>query len=146
MGTNKPSAQSSEGQSPDIVGLRPDVVGVYVSFRCRGCAHLFERYQPTVAGIVIGLHTCPKCQAACEVSPELFEDALERFMPNLGVEEMIQQNEEASHITEQWYRIAPLAKLLTYRGINLGEPTERYLLSFITLGLNSTQPGSEEQP
>jgi len=122
-------------QKADIVGLNPVVIGVYILLYCRDCAHTFESYQPTLACVAFGKHTCPQCRAVYEVWPEDFQAALDRHLPPLSLEEMTQLTGEATRIAENWYRVNPLAQLLTYKGINLGEPTERALVSFIAQGL-----------
>lgn len=130
---------------PDIIGLRPAVIGVFVLLRCRSCTNSFEGYQPTVAGVAIGKYQCPGCQCFYEVMPEDFEAALDKFMPALSFDEMVGLTEEATRIAETWHQKEPMAALLTYKGINLGELTERYLLSYITLGLQQTPPSDEDQ-
>jgi hypothetical protein len=121
--------------SPKIVDLRPTVVGTYVSLRCSACEHEFESYQPTVAGLPVGEHTCPECSVSCVVSPEDFEVALAGYLPGGSVQHMTELTEEATRIAETWHRPEALANLLTYRGVALGPATERELLASITLGL-----------
>lgn len=129
---------------PEIVGLRPSVTGVFVSIRCRSCSGAFESYQPTVAGVAMGRHECPRCHDVWEVSPEVFEAALDRYLPPRSFEEMVEVTEEATRIAETWHQDATLAEILTYKGMNLGALTERYLLSYITLGLHqSWAPGGD---
>lgn len=132
-------------RTPGIIGLRPAVTGVFVLLGCRSCKQAFECFQPTVAGVALGRHVCPNCHDLYEVKPEDFEAALDRFLPPRGVEEMIALTEEATRVAETWHESPPLARLLTYKGFNLGEPTERFLLSHITLGLYPAQGGPEEQ-
>jgi phage FluMu protein Com len=123
----------------EITGIRPDVVGVYLSIRCRKCAGLFETYQTTIAGLAFGNHSCPLCRADNEIQPEDFANALDRFLPAQSQDAMVNLSNEASRIAENWYRREPFATLLTFKGVNLGEPTERFLLSYITLGLFAAQ-------
>ena len=121
--------------SPKIVALRPTVVGTYVSLRCSACAHEFESYQPTVAGIPVGEHSCPECSAGCVVSPEDFEVAVAGYLPGGGIEHMTELTRKATRIAETWHHPEALASLLTYRDVALGPATERELLASITLGL-----------
>ncbi len=125
----------SERQPPQIIGLLPMVIGVYLQFRCQACGQAFTSYQTTLACVAIGRHTCPQCQAVYEVWPEDFAAALDRFLPPLGLEELTRLTAEATRIAETWYRVGPLARLLTYKGVNLGESAERVLVSFIAQGL-----------
>lgn len=126
-----------------ITGMRPVVTGAYISIHCNQCATEFESYQPTTAGIPIGRHFCPACHAIHEVWPETYLEALDRFLPSASFQEMTALTEEASRIAETWYLTPTLAGLLTYQDINLGEPTERELLSYITSGIYSQWAGSD---
>jgi hypothetical protein len=88
-----------------------------------------------VAGIGLGGHSCPRCGVVSEVGPETLQAALQRFFPSFSYQEMAALTEEACHLAENWYRVEPLAQVLTYQGINLGEPTERWLGGFFVQGL-----------
>lgn len=140
---SEPKGQKS--RTPEIIGLRPSVTGVFVLLGCRSCKQAFERFQPTVAGVALGLHACPNCHDLYEVKPEDFEAALDRFLPPRSLEEMTAVTEEATRVAETWHQSPPLARLLTYKGFNLGEPTERFLLSHVALGLYPAQGGPENQ-
>ncbi|MGD0626834.1 MAG: methyltransferase domain-containing protein [Thermodesulfobacteriota bacterium] len=124
-------------EMPEISGIRPADTGIFISLRCRACGKEFESYQTTIAGVPIARHICLHCRTIHEVEPEIFLAALDQYLPGATFQEMIQITEEASRIGETWYRSPTLADLLTYRGVNLGEPMERELLSFITTGLYS---------
>ena len=126
---------NSDPQAPLIVGLRPAVTGAFITLQCQKCNHTFENYQPTVAGVGLGRHNCPQCQSSYIIRPGNFEQALTEYLPKLEIDDMVQMTKEASRITETWYENPLLAELFTYRGLNLGEPAERVLLSWITLGL-----------
>lgn len=119
----------------EIRNLRPDIVGVFVTLACPQCSHSWEVYQPTVLGIAFGSDSCPKCSALLTVSPEQFESALDSFWAEPSREEMIKLTNEATRVTEDWHRAEPFASALTYRGVNLGEAAERFLVSHVTLGL-----------
>ena len=132
------SRRKSRGSAPrpaEIVGLNPVVIGAYVTLHCQDCHHNFESYQPTLACVAFGRHTCPKCRAVYEVWPEDFQAALDRHLPPLSWEEMTRLTAEATRIAENWYRLGPLDRWLTYKGLNLGEATERALVAFIAQGL-----------
>lgn len=133
-----------EAKPPEIIGLRPAVTGAYLTFNCRSCSKPFAGFQPTVAGVAVGQHRCPDCGALYSVGPEEFEAALDRFLPERSFEEMAAITEEATRIAESWHQVEPLRGLVTYKGINLGAPTERYLMSHITLGLAQHVPPDEE--
>ena len=120
------------------------MAGTYVFLRCGSCEHAFESYQPTIAGLAVGEHICPTCSVSCVVSPEEFETALARYLPSQSLEEMADLTEEATRIAETWHRPETLARLLTYRGIPLGPPTERELLASITLGLVAALNNSKD--
>ncbi len=143
MSEAEEDAHRTSARAPEIVDVRPHVAGVDVTIRCRVCGHTFDRYQPTVAGAALGRHICPQCQAVYEVWPEEFIKVLDRFLPPRDFEEMLRMNEEVTRIAGTWYQAKPMASLLTYRGVNLGEPTERELAAFITQGLYAAQEGRE---
>jgi len=115
--------------------MHPVLTGVYIDIRCQDCGQTFMVYQATLACMALGRHTCPHCQAVFEVWPEDFPAALDRHLPPLSHEEMTRLTVEATRIAENWYRVDPLARGLTYKGINLGGPAERPLVSFIAQGL-----------
>ena len=121
----------------EIRNLRPDIVGVFVTLACPQCSHSWEAYQPTTLGVAFGSHPCPKCAAVLTVSPEEFATALDGFWAEPSREEMIALTNEASRVTEDWHRAEPFASALTYRGVNLGEAAERFLVSHVTLGLRA---------
>lgn len=123
---------------PPVVGLRPAVTGVFVSVRCPACSTIYERYQPTVAGLGFGRHMCPSCRHVVEIWPDTFDALLDRMLPPLDEHMMIAISREATLIAQRWYRVPSVARLLTYRGVNLGEPTERELLAFIVSGLHAS--------
>ena len=121
----------------EIRNLRPDVVGVFVTLGCVNCGHEWEAYQPTSLGLAFGSHQCPQCSARCAVSPEEFAAALDHYWPEPSRKEMIGLTNEATRVTEDWHRVEPFASALTYRGVNLGEAAERFLVSHVTLGLRA---------
>ena len=127
--------RGSAPRPADIVGVNPVLIGAYVILRCQDCDHTFESYQPTLVCVALRQHSCPNCQAVYEVWPEGFQAALDRHLPPLSWEEMTLLTAEATRIAENWYRVGPLARWLTYKGLNLGEPTERALVAFIAQGL-----------
>jgi len=143
------TAERSDPQAPghpEVTGLRPTVVGTYLSLRCGWCEHHFESYQPTIAGIAVGQHVCPECSGRCVVSPEDFETALVRYLPGQGLDDMAALSEEATWVAETWHRPEPLARSMTYRGVSLGPPTERELLACITLGLMAALKSQKDRP
>ncbi len=95
----------------------------------------FEHFLATVAGLGFGRFECPDCRSGQEIFPEDFFTALGRFLPTRNKEETGQLTQEADRIAEKWYRNNSLAELFSYRGVNLGEPTERALFTYISLGL-----------
>jgi hypothetical protein len=135
VGRTAEHSRPSGTRCPKIIDLRPTVVGTYVSLRCGACEYEFESYQPTLAGMAVGMHTCPKCSVRCVVLSEDFDTALAHYLPSQSVEYMADLTKEATRIAETWHRHETLARLLTYRGIPLGPATERELLASVTLGL-----------
>ena len=129
----------------DIVAINPIITGILVTVSCRHCGSQFEKLQPTVDTLAFGQYTCPGCQTVYDLWPEDFLAALDRFFPRCSGEQLSQIKKEGSHIARNWYRVGPLAELLTYKGINLGQPTERVLLSFILTGLFKAQLTSQGQ-
>lgn len=132
MNSTPPSLESEEAE---ITGMRPFIHGLYITVRCRNCGTSFERYQPTVAGIAVGKHACPQCATLYEVQPVGVIEAMDRLIPRRSVQELARVTEEASRVCESWYRAPPFAEVLSFEGVNLGEPAERELLSFISQGL-----------
>ncbi|MFQ5674440.1 MAG: hypothetical protein ACE5G1_00965, partial [bacterium] len=100
----------------NITAIRPALEGVYVTLSCLRCAENVERFLATVAGLAFGRFACPNCHAVQEIFPEDFVNKLEDLFPVKTIEELSQLNQEANRIAENWYRIDPLADLLSYRG------------------------------
>lgn len=119
----------------DILAITPLVTGVLVRVKCRYCRAVIEQLQPSIDTLVFGRYSCTGCQRVCHLWPEDFVAALDWFFPHSSVDELIQIKKESSRIARNWYKVNPLAEHLMYKGINLGEPTERFLLSFILSGL-----------
>jgi lambda repressor-like predicted transcriptional regulator len=119
----------------EIRNLRPDILGVFVTLGCPKCAHGWEAYQPTSLGISLSTHQCPNCSAKSLVTSESFGRALDRFWPEPSREEIVALTNEASRVTQDWHRNEIFANALNYKGVNLGEASERYLVSHVTLGL-----------
>jgi len=119
----------------EIRNLRPDILGVFVTLACPKCAHVWESYQPTNLGISFATHRCPNCSTTSSVTPESFGRALDEFWPEPSREEIVELTEEASRVTQDWHRTEIFANALNYKGVNLGEASERFLVSHPTLGL-----------
>ncbi len=146
MKSTKIQGANSNPGSVNIIAIRPAVEGTYISIQCRSCSNLFTSYQPTVAGVAIGQHKCPNCQEVHKISPEDFESALDNIIPARNFEQIKQHLAEASTIAESWYRIEGISQFMIHRGLNLGQPAERGLLSVITQGLDKAKSnmGSKE--
>lgn len=127
--------KGSPNQHVNITDIRPALEGVYVSIICWKCSEALEHFLATVAGLGFGRLECPGCRSVQEIFPEDFLAALEHFLPTKSKEEMGHLIQEADRIAENWYRNKALAELFSYRGVNLGEPTERALFAYISLGL-----------
>ena len=119
----------------EILEIRPDVRGIWVTLRCMRCERVFERPQTTLGGVPVGRHACPACGVAGAIRPEQFLAALERLLPPLPDREVTRLTEAATVLTESWHRTPDLADLLSHRGIDLGPPTERALAPLVGLGL-----------
>lgn len=126
----------------EIRNLRPDILGVFVTLTCPKCAHCWEAYQPTSLGISLATHRCLQCATTSLVTPESFGRALDQFWPEPTHEEIVALTNEASRVTQDWHRTEIFANSLSYKGVNLGEASERYLVSHVTLGLGL--PGDQE--
>ena len=141
MKVSSPSEQRI--QSSDIVGINPIITGILVAVSCRHCGKQFEKLQPTVDTLAFGQYTCPECQTVYDLWPEDFLAALDRFFPQSSSEQLSEIKKEASRIARNWCRFGSLTEPLTYRGVNLGQPAERVLLSFILTGLFKAQLASQ---
>ncbi len=129
--------------SPTISGLRFEADGVFISFHCESCGENFEAYLSTIGSLAIGKYQCLCCGYSIDLWPNDFEKALSRLFPELTDEDKIQLTEEATRITETWYRIGPMAKVLSYKGINLGEGVEREVMPIVLQGLYQARHDKE---
>jgi hypothetical protein len=120
---------------PDIVGVRPTINGVVLTLRCRRCEVGFDSFQPEVAGVHLGSHSCPGCGGVVDVLPEDLAPALERLLPTLTYDEMGELTEEASRISVTWYTHPLVEAALTHGDQPLGPATELYLQPHVTAGL-----------
>ena len=107
---------------------------MWVAIAC-ACGARYERYQPTLAGVGVGQHACPACGSSLWVDPEEFVAALANVLPENDPALATELTERASRIAETWYRDPGLASALVHRGVELGPPTERALLSTLSLGI-----------
>ena len=117
-----------------ILDVRPDVHGAFATLAC-DCGARFERYQPTLAGVGVGAHSCPACGGTVHVHPEEFVVALAEVLPENEPKLATELTERASAIAESWYREPGIARELVHARVELGPPTERALLSAISLGI-----------
>lgn len=127
-----------------IRGIRPTVIGAHATLGCRHCGHEFETYLPTVAGMSVGIHPCPRCNAETLVEPDDFHQAMERTLPPKSVSQMVRLTNEASRVTTGWHAVEPFASIVRHRGVNLGEAAERFLLSHVTQGILDAIASDEE--
>jgi transcription elongation factor Elf1 len=118
-----------------ITSIRGDIRGPYVSLECQRCGTEFEGYCPSLAGLPLGRFACPQCQTVYEIETDEYMQALDKYLPVMDWDDWNMITEEASRVAETWYRVPVIADLLTHRGINLGEPTERCLVGLISTGL-----------
>ncbi|QDU61542.1 hypothetical protein Pan216_24030 [Planctomycetes bacterium Pan216] len=133
------------GKADSVVDVRITAKGAEVVLRCKGCDQKYASHQPTVAGMAMGRHRCPKCGASVFINPDLFADALERHVPCPSFDEMVELTNEASRITETWYRAESMADLMTYRGVNVGRAAERFLVPIVTRALASADGEGREE-
>lgn len=145
MNHYNPQDQSRKIPSSDIVDLCPVVTGILITFVCVQCRRPFQAYQPTVAGLAFGKHACPECKMINELWPEDFLAAIEQFFPHCNFEELSFIKNEGSRIARTWYRDSPMTEVLMYKGVNLGEPTERVLLSYVLTGLYKAYLANQEK-
>lgn len=118
-----------------IQSVRPTMTGAYVRIACASCNTEYEAYQPTLIGVAVGRHICPKCAAAAEVTPDEFRAAFDCEFPEPTRDELIQRTNEATRIAEEWHQAAFVERALEHRGVPLGEAAERFLVADVALGI-----------
>lgn len=132
---NEPDLTQPILQPSDVLAIKPSITGIVVTVSCRQCRSQFEKSQSTIDAMAFGRYTCPNCETDYNLWPEDFLKALNNFFPHCTRVELMQIKKEASRIACSWYQAKPLAAALMYKGVNLGEPTERVLLSYILNGI-----------
>ncbi len=120
---------------PNILSIRMESSGAWVTVQCRRCGHPFETFVVTIGGIAFIQARCAGCGVLTEIWPEDYGDALDRLLPQKPTKNPGKLQSEATRITENWYRCAPLKELLEFRGVNLGLGAERDLMSIVVQGL-----------
>lgn len=120
----------------EIRRLNPTLVGTMVGLRCPCCQADFDVFQPTLVGVSIGSHSCPVCATVLCVTPGSFSDAIETNRPVGGLEREIELTEEATRIAETWHQEPTWNAIFQYRGVPLGEASERVLVGHVAVGLN----------
>lgn len=118
-----------------IVELRPHLRGVRVTLACGDCAVRFEAEQPGLGGIPVGAHPCPECGAELRVDPDQLGDALVRGCPDRSIATLTLLTEQASALAEGWHRDPELREHLRHGEVELGPPTERELMGWISLAV-----------
>ncbi len=98
---------------------------------CPQCGGSHEFIQQTFCGLAFGLVKCPHCGDLSKVTPETFERILNRWLVELDQKEAIAVNQSVTQVIEGWHQDDAWKDLLTYRGTNLGEPTERELACYV---------------
>ena len=130
----------------EIVDVRCEVTGAFATLECGACSFRFESYQLTVGGIPFSEHVCTGCGAKLRIMPEDFIAALDRHLPACSTDEIGALMNAATDVTETWYRWEGIAPLLAYRGLDLGPPTERELMSFVTAGIYRSYTRGRREP
>lgn len=115
--------------------MRSDVLGLFVEICCRQCGERFERFQPMLAGLCFGEHACSTCGTVEPVRPEDILARLAEVVPETNEFGGPALARAASQIAEGWHATPPLERLLVYRGVRLGPPTERELMPLFVRGL-----------
>jgi hypothetical protein len=134
--TVNPLASASAFISADVIqSILLTAEGIVVQIACASCGKAFASRQGTIAGIALGRHRCPACQHEVIIGPDEFDRAANRLQPMATLAEMVAMTNEASRITEHWYRHAPLDELLRFDEVPLGESAERFIVPLVTLGL-----------
>jgi hypothetical protein len=134
--TVNPLASASAFISADVIqSILLTAGGIVVQIACASCGKAFASRQGTIAGIALGRHRCPACQHEVIIGPDEFDRAANRLQPMATLAEMVAMTNEASRITEHWYRHAPLDELLRFDEVPLGESAERFIVPLVTLGL-----------
>ena len=125
---------SASPLTPVVVRVRPAVRGVHATLACPRCGAAFERFQPEIAGVHAGAHSCPGCASELVVTAELFDGAIAECLPALTVDEMHELTAEAARITVGWHA-HPAAAGLEHRGVPLAPLAELHVMSWVTTGL-----------
>jgi len=125
--TRRPSAQ--------ILAFHPYRGGCGLDLRCSACGHAFSVRQGALGGVVFGRHACPGCATEHDLFPDEFAAAVSRVYP-VELAEGVRVAEAATVLTQSWHRNHAFRELLCYRGVDLGPPTERELLSAISEALD----------
>ena len=118
-----------------ILEIWPEVIGIRVRLECPRCRAVGEYFQISLTGMPIGVHPCGACAAPLGVLPEAFLHALDTWLPSCPPEVITELTTAASDIAESWYQAPEIDAVLRHADVRLGPPTERELLSFISLGL-----------
>ncbi len=124
---------------PTIAELHPYRGGCTLELRCQRCSHAFRVDQDAIGGVAFGRHPCPACAFEHELWPDDFVAAVLRaFQSDLG--DTARETEQATQLAERWHRSPVFRELLCYRGVDLGPPTERELLTEISEALRRLPP------
>ncbi len=151
MSERAPSGSGRDSDLPsepraEIVDLRCEIAGAFATLECGACSQRFEGYQLTVGGIPFCEHVCTGCGAKLRIMPEDFIRALDRHLPACSTDEITALMNAATDVAETWYRSDGIAPLLAYRGLDLGPPTERELMSFVSSGIYRSHTRGQRKP
>ncbi len=138
--------KADPNHSLHVIGLHLEADGVYIVCSCAACGAQFVSYLTTLGSLALGQFHCPECGHSHDLCPEAFDAALRNLLPSLSRKEMIQMTDEATRITESWYRVGPMAELMSYQGINLGEGIERELMPIVMQGLYQARRAKRCEP
>lgn len=123
MTKRRPSAQ--------ILAFRPYRGGCGLDLLCSACGQTFVVRQGTLGGVVFGHHACPACRTEFDLFPDEFTAAVARVFP-VALAEGARAADVATQLAQSWHRSHAFRELLSYRGVDLGPPTERELLGILS--------------
>ncbi len=101
--------------------------------RCDACGTTSEELLSSYAGVSFISSRCAQCGETMELLPEELQHAFRQLLPEfIGMTGAITLSEEASRITEAWYRVPPWPEAMDCDGINLGELMELEILAVVS--------------
>ncbi len=138
-----PKPEATELSRDRILGISLCLEGASLRIECAACKEVFDSLQSTMGGVPMGDHVCPQCKHRHTSDPQSYNTILTAYFEDCTTSRAAAFNAEAMRVATSWHQSEPWRSTLEYKGIDLGSPTEREIVSYFNCAFIVRKPGSK---